>query len=128
MTTSVPSLAGSGGWRDDSGLRSGSELRFARDERGFPGPFGSNPIGVFTGIDQVSRGSDNRWSGSLGGTIPSGRRVRTHGQLTWNAIDGDYVSQFGASQSGSRRVTARGQTDISAGHGLDLSAGLEFLI
>jgi outer membrane cobalamin receptor len=120
-------VAGSGGWRDDSGRTLRAELRFARDERGFPGPFGSNPIGVFTGIDQVSRGSDDRWSASLGGTIPSGRRVRTHGQLTWNAIDGDYASQFGASQSGSRRVTARGQTDISAGHGLDLSAGLEFL-
>ena len=31
-------LAGSGGWRDDSGRTLRAELRFARDERGFPGP------------------------------------------------------------------------------------------
>jgi outer membrane cobalamin receptor len=119
-------VAGTGGWRDNSGAALRAELRFAHDERGFPGPFGSNPIGVFTGIDTKSQGSDDRWSASIGGTLPSGRRVRTHGQVTWNAIDGDYASQFGTSESGSRRVTARTQTDVVAAHGLDISAGLEF--
>jgi outer membrane cobalamin receptor len=30
--------------------------RFGSNDRGNPGPFGSNPIGAFTGIDTVSRG------------------------------------------------------------------------
>jgi outer membrane receptor protein involved in Fe transport len=103
------------------------QLGFARDERGFPGPFGSNPIGVFTGIDTISRGTDDRWSASLGITAPPGRRVRTHGEVTWNSLDGRFVSGFGRSQSGSRRVSARGQADLAAGRGIDFSAGAEFL-
>ena len=118
--------AGRGGWRSNSGRALRGELRFARDNRGFPGPFGSNPIGVFSGVDLISRGTDDRWSASLGGTMPSGHRVRTHGQVTWNAIDGDFTSPFDVSKSGARRVTARAQTDVTAGSGIDLSAGFEF--
>ena len=46
-------VGGSGGWRGTSGASLRTQLMFGRDERGFPGPFGSNPIGVFTGIDTV---------------------------------------------------------------------------
>jgi outer membrane cobalamin receptor len=118
-------LAGSGGWRNDWGAALRGELRFARDDRGFPGPFGSNPIGIFSGVDLISRGTDDRWSASIGGSVPSGRRVRTHGQIGWNTIDGEFTSRFGTSTSGSRRVAARAQTDIAVGPGIDVSAGAE---
>ena len=39
----------------------------------FPGPFGSNPAGIYTGIDTVAHGKDDRRMGSIGGTVPSGR-------------------------------------------------------
>jgi outer membrane cobalamin receptor len=119
-------IGGSGAWRDGRGALVRAQVMFGRDERGFPGPFGSNPIGVFSGIDTISRGSNDRWSASIGVTAPPGRRVRTHGQVTWNAIDSDFVSQFGESQSGSRRFSARGQADIAAAPGMDFSAGAEF--
>ncbi len=124
---------GSGGWRNDTGLSIAGELRFEHDDRGFPGAFGSNPAGIFTGIDTVSRGRDDRWSGSVSTTVPSGRRVRTHGIVTWNSIAGTFVApsflspaETSVSESGSRRLTARAQTDVALRAGLDLSAGVEF--
>ena len=117
-------VSGSGGWHGHGGeVR--ADLRFARDARGFPGPFGSNPAGIFSGIDHVSHGDDDRWSASIGGTVPSGRRLRTHAQIAWNRIDSRFTSPSGTSASGSRRFTARGQTDFEASSALNLSAGLE---
>ncbi len=124
--------AGSGGWRNEAGAMLRGEVRFARDDRGFPGPFGSNPASIFTGIDTKSRGTDDRWSASIGGALPAGSRVRTHAQVAWNAIDGEFTagSDFSPtgvslSESGSRRVSARAQADVAAARGLDLSAGVE---
>jgi outer membrane cobalamin receptor len=123
---------GNAGWRNAGGALLRGELRFEHDDRGFPGPFGSNPAGIFTGIDTKSRGTDDRWSASLGAAVPTGRRIRTHGQVTWNTIDGEFVaaSSFSptgtsVSESGSRRLSARVQTDVAVAHGLDVSAGLE---
>jgi outer membrane cobalamin receptor len=123
---------GNAGWRNASGALLRGELRFAHDDRGFPGPFGSNPAGIFTGVDTKSRGKDDRWSASLGAAVPTGRRVRTHGQVTWNTIDGEFLaaSSFSptgtsVSESGSRRLSARAQTDIALADGVDVSAGLE---
>jgi outer membrane cobalamin receptor len=116
----------SGGWRRADGMAVRGDVRFERDDRGFPGPFGSNPIGAFDGIDRVSRGTDDRWVASVGGAIPSGHRVLTHAEATWNTIDGDFVSPFGASTSGSRRWSMRGQSDVNVREGFDLSAGAEF--
>jgi outer membrane cobalamin receptor len=119
-------VIGGGGWRNANGATVRGELRFARDDRGFPGPFGSNPIGAYTGIDLISRGTDDRWGASVGGAIPSGPRVRTSAQLAWNRDTGNFVSPFDTSTSGSRRTTGRVQTDIAAGGGIDLSLGAEF--
>ena len=120
-------VSGSGGFRTNTGASIHAQLMFGRDDRGFPGPFGSNPIGAFAGIDTVSRGSNDRWAASIGATGASGARIRTRGGLTWSSIDSDFASPFGASQSGSRRFTARGQADIAGGHGVDFSTGAEFL-
>lgn len=119
-------VGASGGWRNSAGASFRSQVRFSRDDRGFPGPFGSNPAGLFSGIDAKSRGTNDRWSASVGATAPSGQRVRTHGQITWNTIDSDFTSAFAGSESGSRRVTVRGQTDIAVASGIDVSAGAEF--
>jgi outer membrane receptor protein involved in Fe transport len=45
--------------------------------------------------------------------------------MTWSSIDSDFASPSGGSQSGSRRLTARGQADIAGGHGVDFSTGAE---
>jgi outer membrane cobalamin receptor len=123
---------GNGGWRNAAGALARGDVRFEHDDRGFPGPFGSNPAGIYSGIDTKSRGTNDRWSASIGGALPVGARVRTHGQIAWNNIDGDFVaaSAFSptgtsVSESGSRRLSARAQTDVAIAKGLDLSAGIE---
>ncbi len=124
-------IGGSGGWRSSAGTYVRAQVTFGHDERGFPGPFGSNPKGIYTGIDTISRGANDRWGASIGATATPTSRVRTHGQVTWNAIDSDFTSRsaFSSSpvfsQSGSRRFSARGQADVAAARGLDFSAGAE---
>ncbi len=119
-------VVGGGGWRNAQGAAVRGDVRFARDDRGFPGPFGSNPVGAYTGIDLISHGNDDRWGALVAGTIPSGPRVRTTAQVAWNRDTGDFVSRFDTSTSSSRRTTGRVQTDIAAGRGVDLSVGAEF--
>jgi vitamin B12 transporter len=120
------SAGATGGWRSDAGASILGDLRFERDDRGFPGAFGSDPGRTFEGIDRISRGRDDRWIGSIGGTVPSGARVRTHAQLTRNSIESGFQSPFGDSSSSSQRWTGRAQSDITVRRGLDLSAGFEF--
>jgi len=115
-----------GGWRQANGVSVRGDLSFERDERGFPGAFGLDPGNTFEGVDHISRGRDDRWTGAIGGTIPSGARVRTQAQATWNSIDSDFASPFGDSESTSKRWTARAQSDISVRRGFDVSAGIEF--
>lgn len=126
------SAAVSAGWRRDDGRSVRGHLRYARDERGAPGPFGANPGGTFAGIDAVSRGSNDRWSTSVATLVPMGRRVRSQAQLTYGRLDGVFVSPaFGdptrtsRSESSSRRITARWQSDFVVGPSVDVSAGVE---
>ena len=114
----------SGGWRGSQGWLRGT-VRHSSDERGFPGPFGSNPIGVYGGIDAVARGSNDRTQASLHASLPVSSRVRLQAQTGYHRTDSDFDSQFGASEGFSRRWTGRGQTDVTLGAGLDLSAGVE---
>ena len=123
-----------GGWRDADGRSIRGELRVERDGRGFPGPFGSNPIGAFGGIDTVSHGDDDRWIGSIGGSLPAGRRVRTRAQVAWSSISSDFrapdffdPSAVALSAATSRRWSARVQSDVTLRDNLDVSAGAEFL-
>jgi outer membrane cobalamin receptor len=123
---------GSGGWSRPDGLGVRGEVRFERDDRGLPGPFGSNPVGAYGGIDAVSREKDDRWLSSISGTIPSGRRVQTHVAWTFDSLDGDFYCRprclpgFSSTTSTSRRWGVRAQSDAHVRDGLDVSAGLEF--
>jgi outer membrane cobalamin receptor len=114
-----------GAWRrsDRGGLR--GELSYGYDERGFPGPFGSNPAGFFDGIDSVSRGKNERWLASLAGTARAGARVRIGAHVGYGRFTGTFDSPFGVSDSFSRRVTTRLQSDIDLTPALALSAGAE---
>jgi outer membrane cobalamin receptor len=114
----------SAGWRKDQTWVRG-DLQHATDERGFPGPFGSNPIGAYEGIDTVSRGDNSRTVGSLSFAAPLSARVRAQGQAGYNRIESDFVSPFDSSESFSRRWAARGQADVDLGGAIDVSAGLE---
>ena len=119
-------VALTGGWRGANAAAVRGSLRFARDERGVPGPFGTNPLGAYEGIDEVSRGVNDTWLASAGATAPAGSRVRTHVALAYGRMEGDFVSPFGPSESSSRRLGVRAHADATISRHVDLSAGVEF--
>ena len=114
----------SAGWRRGASWVRG-DLHYAVDERGFPGPYGSNPIGAYEGIDLVSRGDNTRTVGGVAFLTPLSRHVRLRGQTGFNRYDSDFTSPFGTSDAFSRRWNAGAQVDVDVRRGLDLSAGLD---
>jgi outer membrane receptor protein involved in Fe transport len=116
--------AASLGWRGGASMLRG-DVRYASDERGSPGPFGSNPAGNYGGIDLVSRGENTRAQAGVTWSSQVAARVRLQAQTNFNEIESDFVSPFGTSDSYSRRWTGRVQSDFPIIQGLDVSAGME---
>jgi outer membrane cobalamin receptor len=116
-----------GGWRGPGGALVRGDVRLSRDERGFPGPFGSNPVGAYSGIDTISRGINDRLLASIASVVPVGDRVRMHAQVAHDRLDSDFESPFGPSRLTSQRLGARWQADASLSEALDFSGGLEYL-
>jgi outer membrane cobalamin receptor len=114
----------SAGWREGN-FWVRADARHSTDERGFPGPFGSNPIGAYEGIDNESRGRNNRTQASVSTSVPVSPRVRAQGLFGHNRLESDFDSPFGPSESFSRRWLGRMQADVAIVPGVDLSAGVE---
>jgi outer membrane cobalamin receptor len=120
------SVAAGGGWRTSGGAGVQGSVRYATDERGSPGPFGSDPGGTYGGIDTVSRGFNDRWLMSIAGNASAGG-VRISAEATHARLDSEFASPFGDSESYSRRTTARAQADGTVARGLEVSGGFELL-
>lgn len=99
----------------------------ARDDRGFPGPWGANPIGVFPGIDLVSRGSNDTRRLGLRLSHPWSHVVRQRMEASYADLASDFTSQFGLSSSGTRRFDGRIQEDLALGARLSGSLGAELV-
>ena len=112
------------GWRTDAVTVRGA-LRHSASERGVPGPFGTNPVGAYTGIDTVSRGDDAQTLGALSALVRVNGHVRGLFQASHHRLASDFVSPFGPSESSSRRWTGRAQLDATLRPGIDLSIGAE---
>lgn len=119
--------SGTLGWQRPGGPDFLVSANTHRDERGFPGPFGSDPIGVFGGVDRVSRGVNH--TRQIGSRLvhPWSARVRQRIEANYTDLSGDFVSPFGTSSSGTRRVGGRVQQDVALTSALGASAGVEFL-
>jgi outer membrane cobalamin receptor len=115
----------SAGWRNARATIRGL-FSLSRYERGTPGPFGSNPIEAYTGIDTVSRGENRQATASVSAMVPLTSQIRAVTQLTHHRLDSDFASPFGPSESGSRRTALRSQLDFAVGPGLEMSSGFEF--
>jgi len=119
--------SGSLGWQ-----RQGGSLDFlmtgnlTHDERGVPGPYGSNPIGAYTGVDRVSRETDD--TRQLGGRFDNAwsAAVRQRIDVNYTDIATDYTSPFGPSTTGTHRFEGRVQEDMAFAPALGASAGVEF--
>ncbi len=103
------------------------DVRLGRTERGFPGPFGTNPLGLFGGVDRVSRGVNTTRLVAVSGAVDWTPAVRPSAHLSYADLDGNFTSPYGTSASATRRVTVRAQLDGRAGAKLGWSAGVELL-
>ncbi|PWT80035.1 MAG: hypothetical protein C5B57_12905 [Blastocatellia bacterium] len=114
-------------WQKPGGPAALFTANISRDERGFPGPFGSNPIGAFTAVDRVSRGINNTYQ--FGGRFMHAwsDSVRQRVDTNYTDISSDFTSPFGPSTSGTARFDGRVQEDVAFSGSLGLSAGVEFL-
>ena len=116
--------AAGGGWRTAHGASVSGDVKFLSDQRGFPGPFGSDPIGAFSGIDDVSRGTNERWLASLSAATSHHRRVSGLVQATHGRLESTFEAPFGSSESYWRRSTVRLQSNVLM-HGVYSSFGAE---
>ena len=115
-------------WRDSRGLEVGGDLNVSHSERGFPGPYGSDPNHTFGGVDRLARGvydrlqlgarASNFWPGES-------RRLRQRTQVSWGDFDGNFAGGF-PSISESQRLSVRTQTDALLTRASGLSAGIEY--
>ena len=113
------------GWSDDQGRQVRVDARAGRTERGFPGPFGSDPLGLYEGVDLVSRGVNDFRSLAGDGAFRTG--TLTHrGRVTWSDAESDSTSPFGPFEDLTSRIAARYQLDTALSR-TGLSAGWEFV-
>lgn len=119
-------VSAAGGWRRGSNAGVRGDIRYTTDERGNPGPYGSDPGGTYGGIDTIARG-DNEWlQASLAGNATVAR-VRLTGDVTHARLDNGFASAFGDYENWSRRTTGRFLADTTLAPGLEASAGVELL-
>lgn len=98
--------------------------RWNDNERGFPGPFGSNPVGNYSGIDTISRGDNTHAAAGLSLDVRAGRlEHRMSG--TWMRLESDFVSPYGDSSSSTRRATLRYAADWTRANGHGITAGAD---
>jgi vitamin B12 transporter len=112
--------------RDRGSARLRMFARTDRNERGNPGPHGSDPGGTYGGLDRVSRGTNA--SAAAGATIARrGGRVRPSASVGWMRLESDYVSPFGASYFETSRASLRAQADAKLAARFEATAGAEWL-
>ena len=115
----------SAGWRLPVGGDLRGTVNVTKSERGFPGPYGSNPIGAYTTIDRLSRGTTSAAQYGVRWLQPLADRVRQSASASYLDQDSDFASEYGLSASNSRRLSARTQTDIDLFPAAGLTAGVE---
>ena len=97
--------------------------RFGTNERGNPGPFGSDPAGAYPGIDRVSRGTNDAGLGAIDFTHEWNPRTALRVQSSYLDERSNFVSPWGESDARTQRFQARGQIDRALTPALALTAG-----
>ena len=126
----VTQAGGSLGWRQASGMDLAGSVRFVETERGSPGPYGSNPVGNFGGVDRDARGLTRRRTGAVRFTQPIGgasSRVRLRADADTVDFDLEFRTAFGNSRGDTRRTHGRAQIDASIAPTVGVSAGIDAL-
>ncbi|MDE3155611.1 MAG: TonB-dependent receptor [Acidobacteriota bacterium] len=108
--------SGSLAWGHPGGTHWRADGRITWNDRGFPGPYGSNPTGSFMGVDRVSRGTtDDRQFGVRVDQPWAGGRAHQQVQVSYTDKYETFISPYGLSNMGTRRLDVRAQTDVALG-------------
>lgn len=103
-------------------------LRGGRNERGVPGPYGSDPNDTFSGVDRVSRNDNETLAAGASAAWLVQQAVQVRGSFTVADRDSTFISVFSPefpTASANRLVTGRGQVD-AGWLGASWSAGAEW--
>ena len=114
-----------GQWRGDGGTTVRSVFRYGTNERGFPGPWGSDPGGTFAGVDTLARGTNDNRLVSVGVSQRLGTRVDQRVELSHTQTDSGFIGRFGASDSDASRLTFRARTDATLSNNIVATGGFD---
>jgi outer membrane cobalamin receptor len=114
------------GWSDRTTRSVRVDARFTGDERGVPGPYGSDPEGNYSGLDTVSRGINHSRGVAGVGTFGDALSLRHRVQASYLSAPSTFISPFGDSEDRTRRFTGRYQADMERQRA-GFSFGMEFL-
>ena len=114
----APAAVGDAGLARRQGATIRGSARAFDNDRGFPGPYGSNPIGAFPGVDRISRGRNHDRQAGVSGGDPARSRARrphppaavVHATATCAASS---RARSGRRCSETRRVSMRAQGDVA---------------
>ncbi len=114
-----------GQWRGEGGTTVRSVFRYGTNERGFPGPWGSDPGGTFAGVDTLARGTNDNRLVSVGVSQRLGTRVDQRVELSHTQTDSLFNGPFGASDSDASRLTFRARTDATLSNSIVATGGFD---
>lgn len=114
-----------GQWRGERGTTVRSVFRYGTNERGFPGPWGSDPGGTYSGIDTLSRGTNDNRVISVGASQRLGARVDQRVELSHMNRDSSFNGPFGESVSDANRLTFRARTDATLSDTIVATGGFD---
>ena len=117
-------LSFSGEWHNRHTTIKGT-VRLGSNERGIPGPFGSDPGGTFPGVDRISRGENDTHLIAVDVTRTWTAKFRQRYVASYSAVSSNFVSSSGKSLAINRRFQFRTQLDVSLASNLSLSTGIE---
>ena len=96
------------------------------NDAGVPGPYGSDPDHLFSGIDTVSRDKQNLFGYQAGETEQFSSRVRQVSTLSVSTNKYYFISPFGNSFENNYKIVANSRSEITLARTDVLVAGFEY--
>ena len=93
---------------------------------GVPGPYGSDPDHLFTGIDTVSRDKQNLFGYQVGETEQFSSRIRQVSSLSVTTDKYYFISPFGNSFEHNYKIVANSRSEVTLSRSDVLVAGFEY--
>ena len=107
--------SGSFGWSDGPGRRVRVDVRADKNEAGNPGPYGSNPVGNYGGLDLIARGKNHSKEVGVSSLFGGTGTTRHTAQVTWSDLTNEFARQYGSSSDQTTRASGRYQFDAAIG-------------